>query len=313
MKKQSSLLYGQVIFGINNIYTVLINNKEILCRIKGKKFKEEERSYNPIAVGDWVHMIPDTHSNEKGWIVERDERKSYLVRYNKKRRAPQTIASNVDLLVCVTSTCNPPFRPRFLDRLLISSESGNIEPVIFINKCDLKLSNPNRERLKYYSKIGYKVIYGSAKTGKGISELNKYISNKLSVFAGQSGVGKSSILNALKPGLGLKVGEISQKNDRGIHVTNFAQMIQLDKKTNIIDTPGIRELDVHNIDSKKLIHCFPEFVDLLGKCSYSSCMHIDEPDCIVKEYVMQDKIHKDRYESYLRIYESLNNNELKYE
>jgi ribosome biogenesis GTPase len=305
MKEESSILYGRVIFGINNIYTVIIGNKEFLCRIKGKVLEEEEKSYNPIAVGDRVHILPDTHSDKKGWIINKDKRKSFLVRYNKKRRAPQVIASNVDILVCVASTNNPPFRPRFIDRLLISGESGKIEPVIFINKCDLGLSKHDSLRLKNYRKIGYKVIYGSAKKGDGIKELLKIINNKVTVFGGQSGVGKTSILNVLKPGLGLKVGEISKKYNRGTHITNFAQMIKLNETTNIIDTPGIRELDIYNINSKELAYYFPEFVNLLGKCSFNSCMHIDEPDCIVKEYVDEGKIHEDRYESYLRIYESL--------
>jgi ribosome biogenesis GTPase / thiamine phosphate phosphatase len=309
----NSTLCGRVITGINNIYAVLIENKEYLCRIKGKIFDEEERSYNPIAVGDIVHILQDSHTDNKGWIISRDKRKSYLVRYNKKRRAPQILASNVDILVCVTSAKMPPFRPRFLDRLLISSRAGNIEPVIFLNKFDLKLSEEDEIRLNNYSDIGYKVFYGSAKTGRKIKELGNYINNKISVFAGQSGVGKSSILNALKPGLGLKVGEISQKYNRGAHITNYAQMFKLNDSSNIIDTPGIRELDIYNIESRELIHYFPEFVKLLGKCSYSSCLHIDEPGCIVKEYVKQGKIHSDRYESYLRMYESLKENENRYE
>lgn len=303
----SHKLYGRVIFGINNIYTVLIKNKEYQCRIKGKIFDEDNRTYNPIAVGDWVYILQDVHSDEKGWILERDKRRSFLVRYNKKRRAPQILAANVDILVCITSACNPPFRPRFLDRLLISSSAGHIEPVIFLNKYDLSFSPEDETRLKNYSEIGYKVFYGSAKTGQGIKKLYEYLKGRVSVFSGQSGVGKTSILNAISPGLGLKVGEISQKYNRGVHITNFARMFEFNSSSCIIDTPGIRELDIYDIDSRELIHYFPEFVKILGKCSFSSCLHIDEPGCIVKEYVRQGKIHKDRYESYLRIYQSLKN------
>jgi len=294
---------GQVLYGINNIYTVEVDGRQLQCRIKGKILKTERNVYNPIAVGDFVRLQPDPHSEEVGWIVERRPRTSSLVRWNKKRNAIQVLAANADVLVCVSSTQSPPFRPRFIDRLLVSA--NRLEPLIVINKSDLSLSAEAKERIRNYKRIGYPVVLTSALTGRGVAELRRKIKGRVAVFCGQSGVGKSTLLNRMFPGLDLAVGEISSKYDRGSHTTSFASLIRVDADFPIIDTPGIRELEIAGVEARDLAFYFPEFVAIAEQCSYPSCRHVDEPECAVRQAVDRGVIHPDRYESYLRIYEDV--------
>ncbi|MBN2444966.1 MAG: ribosome small subunit-dependent GTPase A [Spirochaetales bacterium] len=300
---------GLILFGVNNIYTVRIDEKDVQCRIKGKIFKDDRAYYNPIAVGDIVRVTPDPLSPDEGLIVSRTERKNAFIRFNMKKRTPQVIASNVDYLMTITSVKSPPFRPRFIDRLLVSGLIEEIEPVIVVNKCDLGIDKETQIRLDDFEKNGFKVFYCSAKTGEGIEELRSFIQYKTTVFAGQSGVGKSSLLNLLEPDLDLKVGKVSSKYDRGVHTTRFSIMVLLDDGTRVIDTPGIRECWIYNLDPDQLKFYFPEFILPSGECGYSSCLHFDEPGCKVKELVEEGKIHKDRYKSYLNILESLTERE----
>jgi ribosome biogenesis GTPase len=293
---------GQVLYGINNIYTVASEKGEIFCRIKGKILKTEEGRYNPIAVGDWVRIALDSNDPGVGWIEGLEERQSWLVRYNKKRRAPQVIAANVDMLVCVASTKNPPFRPRFIDRMLVSAKIGNVTPVIFANKWDLGIGGWEKRRLSDYRRIGYRVIRGSALTGKGIGALRRRLRGRSAVFAGQSGVGKTALLNCLDPELKLKVGEVSRKRDRGAHTTSYAVMVSLNGGIRVIDTPGIRELDVYGIIPQDLSFYFPEVVGPAKLCDFNPCHHFSEPGCAVRRAAERGKIHPDRYESYKRIF-----------
>jgi ribosome biogenesis GTPase len=300
---------GVVLFGANNIYTVLIDGKNVMCRIKGKVLHEDEHSYNPVAAGDTVKVMPDPLSAAQGWITARGERKNGLIRWNKKKKSPQIIAANVDCLAAVCSFQSPPFRPRFLDRLIILGQLEGIAPVIVANKCDLETDDETEDRLSAYEKNGYRIIRSSVKTGQGIDELLSVIRGKCTVFAGQSGVGKSSLLNVIEPELKLKVGEISSKYDRGIHTTGYSIMVTLDDHTRFIDTPGIRECFIYNLDPDQLRFYFPEFAQPSKECGYSSCMHTTEPDCKVRVYAEQGRIHPDRYESYLRILQTLNEQE----
>lgn len=300
-----SKVSGQVLYGINNIYTVAVADRKLQCRIKGKVLKTNKRQYNPIAVGDLVEVLPDPFSQGKGWIISRKERTSSLERWNKKRRATQVLAANAELLIGVTSTNSPPFRPRFIDRLIISAEIGNLAPVVLLNKCDLGVETAVEERVEVWEKNGYRVIRCSALTGEGINDLGEVIKDNTVVFIGQSGVGKSSILNCLEPELNLKVGEISSKYDRGVHTTNYAVMIPLNKNTYIIDTPGIREFEVSGITQRELHGFFPEFSPWSALCAYSRCLHIDEPGCAVKDALERGDVHQDRYISYVRLFNDL--------
>lgn len=299
---------GTVVLGINNIYTVRTPGGDLQCRIKGKVLREEERSYNPIAVGDSVEIEKDPISPDRGVISSRLARKNYLSRYNKNKKCPQVIAANIDFLVVVSSFSQPSFRPRFVDRMLIAAESGHIQPLICINKSDLSPADTStnsegesRIRSVWYEKIGYEVFYTSAITGEGLDRLRQRLYEKTAVFAGQSGVGKSSILNALEPGLSLKVGEISKKYEKGAHTTNFAVMVEVPGKFTLIDTPGIRELELDSIPSDQLRFYFPEFRVFQEKCLFPSCLHMTEPGCIVKEAVETGEILRDRYDCYCNV------------
>ena len=181
--------------------------------------------------------------------------------------------------------------------------------MIVANKCDLGIDDLTKTRLRDYEKNGYTVIYCSAKTGEGIDRLSSFIKNKCTVFAGQSGVGKSSILNMIEPDLELKVGEISSKYDRGIHTTRFSILITLKDGTKVIDSPGIRECWIYNLEPEQLKFYFPEFLTPAKECGYYSCLHLEEPDCKVKKLVEKGEILKDRYVSYTRIMESIKKRE----
>lgn len=290
---------GRVLRGINNIYTVKIEEMLLECRIKGKILKNAADEYNPLAAGDIVDVETEGSDSGKGLIVRRLERKSGYSRWNKKRNAPQIIAANFDMLVIVASVDNPPFRPRFIDRILAMADQ-NIETVIVLNKVDKVPSEETILRLNNYRDIGYGIMMTSVTEGSGIEKLRKKLEGKTAVFSGQSGVGKSSLLNVLFPGLDLKVGEVSVKYNRGKHTTNYAQLI-FSGNTGIIDTPGIREIEVFGIAPNDLQFRFPEFIPIIGKCRYPSCLHVDEPTCAIKDAVEKEIVHKDRYESYIRI------------
>jgi ribosome biogenesis GTPase len=305
MNHASGLREGRILYGINNIYTVEDEGRLLQCRIKGKVLRTGRNEYNPLAVGDVVSIQPDPLSSGVGWIVERGQRRNVLARWNKKRRAVQVIAANADLLVCVSSAAAPPFRPRFLDRLLVSAEAEQIEVLIVLNKCDLEVGDDVRDRIGDYRSIGYRVVECSALTGDGVPELAAALRGRVAVLFGQSGAGKSSLLNRMFPDLSLRVGMISAKYDRGAHTTSFAQMCHPAGGYTVIDTPGIREFEVAGIEPRGLSFLFREFASPSRDCGYPVCQHVDEPGCAVRAAVERGTIHADRYESYLRIREDL--------
>ena len=307
-KNTDIIMEGRVIAGINNIYTVQVNNKLWTCRIKGKILKNDRKYYNPIAAGDEVQFITNGYQDHDGWIVSRKERKTSLLRWNKKRNAPQVIAANSDLHVCITSTESPPFRPRFLDRLILSGEIGKMENLIVVNKIDLGMTDFIKDRIDNFKSNGYKVLLCSAVDGRGIKKLKRYLSGRVAVFTGQSGVGKSSLLNKLDDRIEAVVGMISRKYNRGSHTTNSSRMYITDDKTNIIDTPGLRELEIYGIEPEELSFYFPDIRKYTHDCQYPSCRHLQEPGCAVIEAVNTGNIHRDRYLSYTSIYEQMDKN-----
>jgi len=297
---------GLVYSGINNIYRVKNDKGEFLCRIKGKTLGDNRQDYNPLAVGDRVVFSLEEEGGDKGLIEKRLDRDNAFIRLNQKKRSPQYIAVNIDMLLCFTSPEEPPFRPRFLDRVMIAAESGGVAPVIVMNKCDQKISEEIQERLDAYKALDYPVFLCSAHTGEGLEALDSFIRGKRVAVFGQSGVGKSTLLNALEPGINLKTSDISQKYNRGRHTTNFSLMIDRDGgKGSIIDTPGIRQIFLWDIEAWDLAHWFREFQPYLDQCSFRRCLHRDEPVCGVLQAVEKGIIHEDRYESYLRILEDL--------
>ena len=321
--KSEKPVRGLVIRGSRNLFTIRVSidgtERDMECRIKGKVLKDAEGYYNPLAPGDTVEI-------EDRSIIGLEKRRNLFARFNQKGQKPQLLASNVDLVLCVTSVSSPPFRPRFLDRALLHADIAGIPAAIVCNKYDLA-GDPSRspvgdpdteERLSDFERIGYPVFRISARTGEGLGDFERFITGKFSVLVGQSGVGKSSIVNALMPEMEMRTGLINEKFNRGNHTTS--QGILLEKpaeggseKTRIVDTPGIRRfaltgLSQGGIPPKDLILYMREFAPLAGKCSYGlSCSHETEPGCKILEAVDAGVIHEDRWMSFLRIREELTN------
>jgi ribosome biogenesis GTPase len=302
---------GLVLRGSRNIFTVRPDGTEdeLECRIKGKVLKGAADYYNPLAPGDRVIVEADPLHAGKALILESEERRNCLTRFNQKGQKSQFLAANVDLVLCLTSPLSPPFRPRFLDRVLIQAEIAGIPSVILCNKCDLPgddTENDTEERLKDYQRIGYRVVRTSAKTGQGLAELRALLKGKTSVLMGQSGVGKSSLVNALAPGLAIKTGALNEKYNRGNHTTCLSVLLELPEEIFLIDTPGIRRMVPDGIKKDDLILYMKEFTSLAGSCTFGmSCSHRREPGCKVMEAVAAGVIHEDRYESFLRIGDEL--------
>jgi ribosome biogenesis GTPase len=282
------------------------------CRIKGKILKIAEDLYNPIAPGDMVKIEINSAEPGTGMIVGLEERKNFFSRLNQKGNCPQLLAANVDMVLCMTSRQSPPFRPRFLDRVLLQADSAGIPALIVCNKIDLDggdYSGGNldaNERLEDFRRIGFEVVYISTKTGEGLDDLRCRLEGKRSVLIGQSGVGKSSLINALLPQINLRTGTINEKYDRGNHTTTIASMVETGSDTCIIDTPGIRRFIPNGVSADELILNMREFAPLAGKCSFGlSCSHRSEPGCKIMEAVTAGVIHEDRYNSFLRIHDEL--------
>ena len=303
---------GLILGGANNLFEVEVSDGTVkLCPIKGKILRESKGYYNPLAPGDRVRISPDENDSARGQITALIQRKNRFVRWNQKGNAPQLLAANLDLLVIVTTPAEPPFRPRFVDRALIQSDAEHIPPLILLNKCDLDIDPDTEDRLADWERLGYEVLYVSAKTGEGIESFAATIAGKTVALIGQSGVGKSSIINALDTSLSLRTGVLSEKYGRGTHTTTQGRFFHLPfekdgRPTSVIDTPGVRRFILHDIPAKDLALYFREMEPLIGTCSWGlSCTHEHEAGCKILEAVYAGIIHEERYESWLRIREEL--------
>ena len=275
------------------------------CRIKGIFRTKGITTTNPIAVGDKVDfdMEPELGT---GVITKLLPRKNYIIRksINLSKQA-QIIAANLDQAFLVVTLASPRTSLGFIDRFLVTAEAYDIPASLVFNKLDL-FSDEGLEILAdykaMYEKIGYPCYDVSALEGTGIEQVAALLQNKVTLFSGHSGVGKSSLINALLPDLKLRTTEISEWHDKGMHTTTFAEMFELPQGGYIVDTPGIRELGVIDIEKNELSHFFPEMRALLNQCRFNSCRHINEPGCAVIKAVEDGEIELSRYESYLSIY-----------
>lgn len=301
---------GTVVKSTGKWYNVRTNEGEIFaCRIRGNFRLNGLPLTNPVAVGDSVTLKIEKGAEKVGTIIKIDARKNYLVRQSpRKKHFLHLMAANVDLAVLVTTLAEPDFKQGFLDRFLLLTEPYHIPTLIVVNKSDLfdKELEQKFEILKdEYKTIGYEMMACSTINEDNIDALREKLRDKRSVFAGQSGVGKSSLLNAIQPDLGLKVSEISNYSGKGQHTTTFACMFNLRFGGELIDTPGIKTLSFNNLTKLDVAHNFKEFFERSVDCKYSNCLHQNEPGCAVKEALDQGLINVNRYFSYLAILDEI--------
>jgi len=248
-----------------------------------------------------------------GVINKIEKRKNYISRKAPRirgagyrgERLEQVIAANIDKLFIVGSVHEPEFNNKAIDRFIVTGESSHLQIIIVINKTDLDKENIAEDWKSLYQRIGYKVILSSAVFGEGIEEIKNEAANNKNIFWGHSGVGKSSLLNSIYPELNLGTGDISSYTDKGTHKTVTSIMIKTDLNTYVIDTPGVREIEPYGITKEDLGHYFIEFLSYAKECRFSTCTHFHEPDCAVIEAVKKEKIPETRYNSYLRILETI--------
>ncbi|HEY3386021.1 MAG TPA: ribosome small subunit-dependent GTPase A [Saprospiraceae bacterium] len=278
-------------------------------RIIGKLRMDDIKTTNPVGVGDEVEVQYEAGDEFKGVITEVLPRRNYVVRQSPRRKHDlHLLASNVDQAMLVTTIISPTLKMGFIDRFLLMTEPHNIPVIIVINKNDLFGEEENEVfgGLKImYEDIGHKVISCSAQTEDGVDELKVLLKDKITLVAGQSGVGKSTLVNAIQPGLGLKTDEISDYSGKGQHTTTFAEMFSLDFGGFIIDTPGIKMLSFNNLEPMDVAHNFREFFKASSNCRFPNCLHRNEPGCAVKKAVEDGSISILRYEHYLQIIEEI--------
>ena len=287
-------MQGVIIGNVSNTYKIETTEKIYVAYARGK-FKN--RDIKPL-VGDRVEIeVTDEEKNEA--IIE-----EILPRNNEIKRPK---IANIDQIIFIISTKNPKPDLLMLDKQLAYAEKIHVEPVIVVNKCDLKEIYKSIKEL--YSKVGYKVIVTSAKKNIGINELKQVLRNKISVFSGNSGVGKSSIINALFDKEKTQEGEISKKNKKGKNTTTDTKLYKLEKDTYIADTPGFSSFEISEIESTELDKCFREFVPEIEKCEFVGCTHIKEENCGVKKAMQEGRVSTERYERYCNMYDELKEKE----
>ncbi|NNF86232.1 MAG: ribosome small subunit-dependent GTPase A, partial [Winogradskyella sp.] len=305
---------GTVYKSTGSWYTVKTANGKIYeCRIKGKFRLKGIKSTNPIAVGDIVKFEVETNNDLETGVINRiEERKNYIVRKSVNlSKQTHIIASNIDQVFLLITINNPMTLPAFIDRFLVTAEAYSIKTILLFNKMDV-YDDESMLEAKYmasiYRKIGYECIGISAKTGKNIEKVKELMKAKVSMFAGHSGVGKSTLINTIEPTLNLKTKEISTQHMQGQHTTTFAEMFDLSFDAKIIDTPGIKGFGVVDMDKEEVGDYFPEFFELKKDCKFNNCLHLKEPKCAVKKALENDEVSYSRYRSYLQILEGEDEN-----
>ena len=285
------------------------NGKAFNARIKGKFKIDSITSTNPVAVGDIVLADMENELENTVTITDIATRKNYITRSSPhNRHQHHIIASNLDQSLLFATLKEPKTSLGFIDRFLITSEAYHVSSILVFNKSDLY---KEKELLRYneikeiYEAIGYKVLLMSIEKNIGVEEVKNLLKDKTTLLSGHSGVGKSSFINIIFPDLRLKTQDVSGWSGKGLHTTTFAEMFNLSFGGRLIDTPGIRELGLVDIPKHELSHYFPEMRALINQCHFNNCMHINEPDCAVKDAVNIGTVHPDRYYSYLNILDSI--------
>jgi ribosome biogenesis GTPase len=284
------------------VWWVALPDRDVPCSLKPKLFETVTDEKNPVAVGDRVLVALE---GERGTIEERLPRRNRLARPTPgDPRVIQVTAANIDLLVNVVATKDPPLREGLIDRFLVSAERNAMDAAIVVNKCDRVDRETVEVRLAPYRAMGYPLVFTSALTRAGIEELESLLANRTSLLVGHSGVGKSSLLNAIDPNLKLRTGDVA-RHGRGRHTTTSVSLWRLPKGGFVVDSPGIRGFGISGIPRGELAILMPDLRPHAVDCRYPDCSHAHEPDCGVRKAVEAGLIRADRYESYLRILASL--------
>lgn len=282
------------------------------ARMKGIFKIDDITSTNPVAVGDMVEIEAEDAAGNNATINNIYERKNYIARNSPRNKKQQhIIASNIDQALLLATLKEPRTSQGFIDRCLIAAEAYHIPSIIIFNKTDIykKKEWDSFDKLKQiYEHIDYPVYPISVKTNEGLDTIKTLLKNNTTLVYGHSGTGKSTLINYLLPHLGLRTKEVSNWSGKGMHTTTFAEMHDLPFDGRIIDTPGIREFALTNMERAELSHYFPEMRNLLQQCRFNNCLHIEEPGCAVKEAVEEGKIYMERYLSYYNILESIQEN-----
>lgn len=301
------MMKGVVVKSTGSWYDVRNEKGEVLkSRLKGifRLDESKEKDSNPVAVGDKVEITKA--DSEDGWVIANIEpRVNYIVRSSPKHKfARQIIAANLDQCMLIVTMANPRTSTGFIDRFLMTAEAYHIPVIIVFNKQDMLDVKTKRKQdfvSQIYESIGYQTVFTSAVNGENIDAVKSILQNKTTLVSGHSGVGKSTLMNAIQPELNLKTLEISKFSGKGMHTTTFAEMHSLAFGGSVIDTPGIREFGILNFKPEEISHYYAEFREYIPQCKFNNCLHLNEPGCAVKQAYHEGKISEERFGNYLNI------------